>query len=98
MYESRDTASVGYSLNLLNYYSKKAFCSIRSYQTTLTLARRTGPTTLTLSQMVSAPDQVLFQKKLTNFQKLLFIYNKSMKNGYYRLKKAKMFYLIKNKN
>ena len=43
--------------------------------------------------MLLAPDQVLFQKKLTNFQKLLFIYNKSLKNGYYRSKKHKFFYL-----
>ena len=80
-------------LNSLNYYSRKVFCMIRSYQTTLTLARRTGPTRLPLSQMLSAPDHVLFQRKLTNFQKLLFIYTKSIKNGYYRSKKSKMFYL-----
>jgi hypothetical protein len=80
-------------LNSLNYYSSKAFCTIRSYQTPLTLATATR---LPLSQMLSAPDQVLFQKKLTNFRKLLFIYNKSMKNGYYRSKKPKLFYLYNN--
>ena len=52
-------------LNLLNYHSRKPLCTIRSYQITLTLAI---PTRLPLSQMLSAPDQVLFQKKLTNFQ------------------------------
>jgi hypothetical protein len=78
-------------LNSLNYCSRKAFCTIRSYQTTRTLAT---PTRLPLSKMLSAPGQVLFQKKLTNFQKLLFIYNKSMKNGYYRSKKPKLFYFI----
>jgi hypothetical protein len=41
---------------------------------------------------------VLIQKKLTNFQRLLFIYNKSPKNGYYRSKKQKLFYLSENKN
>ena len=85
-------------LNSLNYYLRKAFCTIRSYQTILTLARRTGLTRLTLSQMLSAPHQVLFQRKLTNFQKLLFIYTKSIKIGYYRSKKAKMFYLTRYKN
>ena len=33
-------------LNLLNHYSRKAFCTIRTYQITLTLARKTGPTRL----------------------------------------------------
>jgi hypothetical protein len=69
---------------------------IRSYKTTLT--REDRPTTQTLSQMLSAPDQVLFQKKLTNFQRLLIIYNKSMKNGYYRSKKHKLFYLVNDTN
>jgi hypothetical protein len=43
--------------------------------------------------MLSAPDQVLFQRKQTNFQKLFCIYTESIKNGHFRSKKAKMFYL-----
>jgi hypothetical protein len=66
---------------------------IRSYQITLTFARTTGPTRLPLSKTLSPPDNVLYQRELTNFQKLLYIYTKSIKIGYIQSKKLKMFYL-----
>jgi hypothetical protein len=90
MYGSRETASVGYSLKFTQLIFEEGV--LYDTLSPLTLARKTGPTRLTLSQMLSAPDQVLFQKKLTNFQKLLFIYTKSIKNGYHRSKKPKLFY------